>query len=351
MNKKIPVGILGATGTVGQRFIQLLDQHPWFEVAWLAASDRSAGKTYAAAVKWRLNTPLPESVAKLEVFPAAPNASTPKVIFAAMDAVAAKEIEPQFAAAGHAVVSNSSAFRMEQDVPLVIPEVNADHLPLLKTQKWYQKNGGFMVTNPNCSAMGLVLALAPLHRRFGVEKIFVVTMQAVSGAGYPGVPSLDILGNVIPYIPSEEPKMEAETRKLLGSFHGAGVSDAEIAVSAHCNRVPVEDGHTESVSIKLSKPAQAEEIIAAWNEFRCLPQKLKLPTAPEQPVIYETAPDRPQPRLDVNRGGGMAAVVGRLRPCNVFDWRFTVVSHNVIRGAAGAAVLNGELLHAQGYIR
>jgi aspartate-semialdehyde dehydrogenase len=199
--------------------------------------------------------------------------------------------------------------------------------------------------------MGLVLALAPLHRRFGVEKIFVVTMQAVSGAGYPGVPSLDILGNVIPYIPSEEPKMEAETRKLLGSFHGAGVSDAEIAVSAHCNRVPVEDGHTESVSIKLSKPAHAEEIIAAWNEFRCVPQKLKLPTAPEQPVIYETAPDRPQPRLDVNRGRGMSAVVGRLRPCNVFDWRFTVVSHNVIRGAAGAAVLNGELLHAQGYIR
>ncbi len=268
-----------------------------------------------------------------------------------MDAAAAKEIEPQFAAAGHAVVSNSSAFRMAEDVPLVIPEVNADHLPLLKTQKCYQKNGGFMVTNPNCSAMGLVLALAPLHRRFGVEKIFVVTMQAVSGAGYPGVPSLDILGNVIPYIPSEEPKMEAETRKLLGVLHDARVTDAEIAVSAHCNRVPVEDGHTESVSIKLSKPAQAEEIIAAWNEFRCLPQKLKLPTAPEQPVIYETAPDRPQPRLDVNRGRGMSAVVGRLRTCNVFDWRFTVLSHNVIRGAAGAAVLNGELLYAQGYLR
>src|ERR1700682_474266 len=279
MNKKIPVGILGATGTVGQRFIQLLDQHPWFEVAWLAASDRSAGKTYAEAAKWRLNTPLPENVAKLEVFSAAPNSSTPKVVFAAMDAAAAKEIEPQCAAAGHAVVSNSSAFRMAEDVPLVIPEVNADHLPLLKTQKWYQKNGGFMVTNPNCSAMGLVLALAPLHRRFGVEKIFVVTMQAVSGAGYPGVPSVDILGNVIPYIPSEEPKMEAETRKLLGSLHDARVTDAEIAVSAHCNRVAVEDGHTESVSIKLSKPAQAEEIIAAWNEFRCLPQKLKWPAS------------------------------------------------------------------------
>jgi aspartate-semialdehyde dehydrogenase len=351
MNTKTPVGILGATGTVGQRFIQLLDQHPWFEVAWLAASDRSAGKSYADAAKWRLNTPLPERVARLEVFPAAPNASTPKVIFAAMDAAAAKEIEPLFAEAGCAVVSNSSAFRMAEDVPLVVPEVNGDHLPLLKTQKWYRKNGGFMVTNPNCSAIGLVLALAPLHRRFGIEKIFVATMQAVSGAGYPGVPSLDILGNVIPYISGEEPKMEAETRKLLGSLNGASVVPAEIAVSAHCNRVAVEDGHMESVSIKLSKPAPAEEIIAAWNEFRCLPQKLKLPTAPEQPVIYESAPDRPQPRLDVDRGRGMASVVGRLRPCNIFDWRFTVLSHNVIRGAAGAAVLNGELLSAQGYLR
>jgi aspartate-semialdehyde dehydrogenase len=355
MTSKIPVGILGATGTVGQRFIQLLHEHPWFEITWLAASDRSAGKLYPEAAKWNLATPIPANIAAMKVSAAAPDSSTPKLVFAALDATAAQQIEPAFAEAGHAVVSNSSAFRMAEDVPLIIPEVNGDHVPLIKTQKWYKKNGGFMVTNPNCSAIGLVLALAPLHRRFGIDKIFVATMQAISGAGYPGVPSMDILGNVIPYIAKEEDKMEAETRKLLGSLvesslNGSRVIDADLALSAHCNRVAVEDGHTESVSLKLSTPAQAEEIIEAWNEFRCLPQKLKLPTAPEQPVIYESAPDRPQPRLDRGRGNGMSAVCGRLRPCNIFDWKFTVLSHNTIRGAAGAAVLNGELLKAQGYL-
>jgi aspartate-semialdehyde dehydrogenase len=355
MTSKIPVGILGATGTVGQRFIQLLHEHPWFEITWLAASDRSAGKLYPEAAKWNLATPIPANIAAMKVSAAAPDSSTPKLVFAALDATAAQQIEPAFAEAGHAVVSNSSAFRMAEDVPLIIPEVNGDHVPLIKTQKWYKKNGGFMVTNPNCSAIGLVLALAPLHRRFGIDKIFVVTMQAISGAGYPGVPSMDILGNVIPYIAKEEDKMEAETRKLLGSLvesslNGSRVLDADLTLSAHCNRVAVEDGHTESVSLKLRKPATAEEIIEAWNEFRCLPQKLKLPTAPEQPVIYESAPDRPQPRLDRDRGHGMSAVCGRLRPCNIFDWKFTVLSHNTIRGAAGAAVLNGELLKAQGYL-
>jgi aspartate-semialdehyde dehydrogenase len=350
MASKIPVGILGATGTVGQRFIQLLHQHPWFEITWLAASDRSAGKPYAEAAKWNLATPIPGNIAAMKVSAAAPDSSTPKLVFAALDAAAAQQIEPAFAEAGHAVVSNSSAFRMAEDVPLIISEVNDDHLPLIKTQKWYKKNGGFMVTNPNCSAIGLVLALAPVHRRFGIDKIFVVTMQAISGAGYPGVPSMDILGNVIPYIAKEEDKMEAESRKLLGSLDGSRIIDADLTLSAHCNRVAVEDGHTESVSLKLRKPAQAEEIIQAWNEFRCLPQKRKLPTAPEQPIIYETAPDRPQPRLDRDRGRGMSAVVGRLRPCNIFDWKFTVLSHNTIRGAAGAAVLNGELLKAQGYL-
>jgi len=355
MTSKIPVGILGATGTVGQRFIQLLHEHPWFEITWLAASDRSAGKPYAEAAKWNLATPIPPKIAAMKVSPAAPDSSTPRLVFAALDATAAQQIEPAFAEAGHAVVSNSSAFRMAEDVPLIIPEVNGDHVPLLKTQKWYKKNGGFMVTNPNCSAIGLVLALAPLHRRFGIDKIFVATMQAISGAGYPGVPSMDILGNVIPYIAKEEDKMEAETRKLLGSLvesslNGSRITDADLTLSAHCNRVAVEDGHTESVSLKLRKPATAEEIIEAWNEFRCLPQKLKLPTAPEQPVIYESAPDRPQPRLDRDRGRGMSAVCGRLRPCNIFDWKFTVLSHNTIRGAAGAAVLNGELLKAQGYL-
>jgi aspartate-semialdehyde dehydrogenase len=350
MTSKIPVGILGATGTVGQRFIQLLDEHPWFEVTWLAASDRSAGKSYAEAAKWNLATPLPPKIAAMKVSTAAPDSATPKLVFAALDATAAQQIEPAFAEAGHAVVSNSSAFRMAEDVPLIIPEVNGDHVPLIKTQKWHKKNGGFMVTNPNCSAIGLVLALAPLHHRFGIDKIFVATMQAISGAGYPGVPSMDILGNVIPYIAKEEDKMEAETRKLLGTLNGSHITDADLTLSAHCNRVAVEDGHTESVSLKLRKPAKAEEIIAAWNEFRCLPQKLKLPTAPEQPVIYESAPDRPQPRLDRDRGRGMSAVVGRLRPCNIFDWKFTVLSHNTIRGAAGAALLNGELLKAQGYL-
>jgi aspartate-semialdehyde dehydrogenase len=350
MTSKIPVGILGATGTVGQRFIQLLDEHPWFEITWLAASDRSSGKAYAEAAKWNLATPIPANIAAMKVSAAAPDKTTPKLVFAALDANAAQQIEPAFAQAGHAVVSNSSAFRMAEDVPLIIPEVNGDHLPLIKTQKWYKSNGGFMVTNPNCSAIGLVLALAPLHRRFGIDKIFVATMQAISGAGYPGVPSMDILGNVIPYIAKEEDKMEAETRKLLGSLNGSRITDADLLLSAHCNRVAVEDGHTESVSLKLRKPARAEEIIESWNEFRCLPQKLKLPTAPEQPVIYETAPDRPQPRLDRDRGRGMSAVVGRLRPCNIFDWKFTVLSHNTIRGAAGAALLNGELLKAQGYL-
>jgi aspartate-semialdehyde dehydrogenase len=350
MTRKMPVGIVGATGAVGQRFIQLLEAHPWFEVQWLSASDRSAGKTYAEAAKWTLSTPLPPRIAHMQVMPSVPDGAAPRLIFAALDATAAREIEPAFAAAGHSVVSNSSAFRMAQDVPLVIPEVNSDHTQLIKSQKWFADTGGFMVTNPNCSAIGLVLALAPLHRKFGVEKVFVATMQAVSGAGYPGVPSLDILGNVIPYIAGEEPKMEAETRKLLGSLDGTGVAPADLVVSAHCNRVAVEDGHTESVSVKLARPAQAEEIVAAWNEFRCLPQKLNLPTAPEQPVIYDPAPDRPQPKLDRDRGRGMSAVVGRLRPCNLFDWKFTVLSHNTIRGAAGAAILNGELLRAQGYI-
>ena len=349
MATKTPVGILGATGTVGQRFIQLLERHPWFEVVWLAASDRSAGKVYPDACKWRLSTPLPAKIAAMEVSPAVPEGA-PKLIFAALDSQAATELEPKFAAAGCAVVSNSSSFRMQADVPLVIPEVNGDHIELLKTQQWYKQSGGFIVTNPNCSAIGLVMALAPLHRRFGVEKVFVVTMQAISGAGYPGVASLDILGNVIPYIASEEQKMEAESRKLLGSLNGHSITPAEITVSAHCNRVPVEDGHTESVSIKLRDAAQPEEISSAWNEFRCTAQKLKLPSAPGQPVIYDPAPDRPQPRLDIHRGAGMAAVVGRLRPCNLFDWRFTVLSHNTIRGAAGAAILNGELLKAQGYL-
>ncbi|HEY1262909.1 MAG TPA: aspartate-semialdehyde dehydrogenase [Terriglobales bacterium] len=346
---KLPVGILGATGIVGQRFIQMLEQHPWFEVAWLAASDRSEGRPYSQAARWRMKTALPERVGRMMVAPATPDGA-PKIIFAALDASIAAELEPRFAEAGCALVSNSSALRMQSDVPLVIPEVNPGHLKLIDSQCWRKKSGGFAVTNPNCSAIGLVMALAPLQQRFGLETVMAVTMQAVSGAGYPGVASLDILGNVIPYIAKEEEKMEEETLKLLGELNGAGIKPAGFAMSAQCNRVAVEDGHTESVSVKLKKRARPEEIIAAWNEFRALPQELKLPTAPERPVVYVEASDRPQPRFDADRGLGMTTTVGRLRPCAVLDWKFTVLSHNTIRGAAGAALLNGELLKAQGYL-
>ncbi len=345
---KIPVGILGATGIVGQRFVQMLEQHPWFEVAWLAASERSEGLPYGEAARWRMKTKLPAEVASLKVSPAAPG-DAPKVIFAALDAGIAAELEPRFACAGHAVVSNSSALRMNPDVPLVIPEVNADHLGVLECQVWRRGSGGFIVTNPNCSAIGLALALAPLHRRFELDTVFAVTMQAVSGAGYPGVASLDILGNVIPFIAKEEEKMEEETRKLLGCVAGSKIESAAFRMSAQCNRVAVEEGHTESVAVKFKRPAKPEELLAAWRGFRGAPQELALPSAPEQPILYDAAPDHPQPRFDVDRGAGMSVSVGRLRPCGVLEWKFTVLSHNTIRGAAGAAILNAELLKARGY--
>ena len=359
------VGILGATGTVGQRFIQLLANHPWFNITWLAASDRSAGKPYAEACSWKLDTPLPQHIGRMVLQPNTPEASNkplPRVIFAALDAPVARELEPQFAAAGCAVISNSSAFRMTPDVPLVIPEVNADHLELLESQatrrgaNGSQPSGGFIVTNPNCSAIGLVLALKPLEARFGIDSLFVSTMQAVSGAGYPGVASLDILGNVIPFIRNEEEKLEEECNKLLGTFVGGSKAHIEALparLSAHCNRVAVEDGHTECVSIKLRQPATAEEILAAWSDFQPFGPTAAyfgthLPTAPIQPVEFEPAPDRPQPRLDRMRGAGMASTVGRLRPCRLLDWKFVVLSHNTIRGAAGAAVLNAEVLAVLG---
>lgn len=349
MNNKIPIGILGATGVVGQRFIQMLERHPWFEVAWLAASDRSEGKVYADAARWRLKIPIPPAVAKMKVSPATPEGA-PKIIFAALDSGIAAELEPRFAQAGCIVVSNSSALRMQEDVPLVIPEVNGDHIKLIETQAWRKKSGGYVVTNPNCSAIGLVLALAPLHQQFGLDIVMAVTMQAISGAGYPGVASLDILGNVIPFIKNEEEKMEEETKKLLGQLNGSKVIPGDFGMSAQCNRVAVEDGHTESISIRLKKKAKAEEIIEAWNSYRSEPQELKLPSAPEKPVVYLEASDRPQPRFDVDMGAGMTTAVGRLRSCSVLDWKFTVLSHNTIRGAAGAAVLNAELLKAKGYL-
>ncbi len=349
MHTRHRVGILGATGMVGQRFIQLLEGHPWFEVAWLAASDRSSGKRYGDAVRWKLDAPIPEGVAKLPVsvaepLPGSPHGTdAPAIIFAALDAEIARALEPRFAAAGCAVISNSSAYRMQADVPLVIPEVNAGHLSLLELQTWRGDSGGYIVTNPNCAAIGLALALKPLEERFGIESVFVSTMQAVSGAGYPGVASLDILGNVVPFIRNEEEKLEAETLRLLGTLEGERVQPLRAKVSAHCNRVAVEDGHTECVSVKLRRSATREEIVRAWCEFMPLRGKA-LPSAPEQPVQFLDAEDRPQPRLDRMRGGGMTATVGRLRPCSLLDWKFTVLSHNTIRGAAGAALLNAELL-------
>jgi len=350
------VGILGATGAVGQRFIQLLADHPWFNITWLAASDRSAGKTYAEACAWRLDTPLPERIAQIVLQPNTPEGAPdlPRIIFSSIDAPIAKELEPRFAAAGCAVISNSSAFRMAPDVPLVVPEVNVDHFDVIETQptrrlsNGTQPSGGYLVTNPNCCAIGLVLPLAPLHQRFGIEKLFVSTMQAVSGAGYPGVASLDILGNVIPYIKNEEEKLQEEIGKLLGATDGGSFQPLGAPVSAMCNRVAVVDGHTECVSVKLKTPATHEQIVEAWKTFQPLSGRglngLHLPSAPFFPVEYAPEEARPQPRLDLMRGNGMATTVGRLRPCNIFDWKFTLLSHNTIRGAAGAAILNAEIL-------
>jgi aspartate-semialdehyde dehydrogenase len=351
------VGILGATGMVGQRFIQLLSNHPWFEIAWLAASDRNAGKRYDEACRWKLDTPLPAKIAAMTLMPnvpeGTPKTDLPRIIFAALDAGVAHELEPKFAAAGCAVISNSSAFRMTRDVPLVVPEVNADHLALIEEQIWRKEPsaggqpGGYIVTNPNCCAIGLVLALAPLEAKFGIEKLFVGTLQAVSGAGYPGVASLDILGNVIPFIKNEEEKLQEEVGKLLGKLDGDHIAMLDAPLSAHCNRVAVVDGHTECVSIKLRTPATYEQMVAAWREFDPLHgihEGHPLPSAPEQPVEYDEGIDRPQPRLDLMRGAGMATTVGRLRPCTLFDWKFVLLSHNTIRGAAGAAILNAEML-------
>ncbi len=351
------VGILGATGTVGQRFIQMLSGHPWFEIAWLAASERSAGKRFGEACRWKLETPMPRAIAEMTVQANVPEdvvGELPGIIFAALDAEVARELEPRFAEAGCAVISNSSAFRMVEDVPLVVPEVNADHLGMIEGQSWRAASGsrggagrsgkgGYVVTNPNCSAIGLAMALKPLEERFGIEAVFVSTMQAVSGAGYPGVPSLDILGNVVPFIKNEEEKLQEEVGKLLGRMAEGRVERLPAKVSAHCNRVAVEDGHTECVSVKLRTRATREEVLRAWAEFRPLAGQ-GLPTAPEVPVEYEEGVDRPQPRLDRMRGRGMAATVGRLRPCALLDWKFVVLSHNTIRGAAGAAVLNAEVL-------
>jgi aspartate-semialdehyde dehydrogenase len=345
---KIPVGILGATGMVGQHFIKFLDSHPLFELAWLGASERSAGKKYTEAAKWHLGGSAPESAARLTVSEAKPG-SAPKLLFSAMDASVATEIEQAFAQAGHAVVSNSKNHRMESDVPLLVPEINADHLQLVAQQKAKRGWSGYIVTNPNCSTIVLTMALAPLVP-FGITKIVTTTLQAVSGAGYPGVPSMDILGNVIPYIGGEEEKMQQETQKILGSFAGEHIAPLAAKVSAHCNRVAVIDGHTVTISVELSSKPSEADLRNAFEKFQAIPQQRNLPSAPKWPVQYLPEADRPQPRKDAERERGMVTFVGRLRECPVFDWKFVALGHNTVRGAAGAAVLNAELLNSEGLL-
>jgi len=348
MRIRIEVGVLGATGMVGQQFINQLAAHPWFDLAWLAASERSEGKRYADAAPWRLDTPIPEGVADRTVEAATPGVG-PRLVFSALDAGVAGPLEQAFADAGHLVVSNARNHRMDPTVPLLVPEVNADHLALLRSQARRRGGKGAIVTNPNCSTVVLTMALAPL-RPFGLRSCLVSTMQAVSGAGYPGVASLDILGNVIPFISGEEEKIETETRKILGSIAGDAVLMHPVAVSAHTSRVPVVDGHTETVAVALEKTTSVAELRAAFEGFAGAPQRLSLPTAPERPILYMDEPNRPQPRFDAGRGRGMTVSVGRLRPCPVLGWKFVALGHNTVRGAAGAAVLNAELMQAEGLL-
>src|SRR5207249_165065 len=318
--KKLEVGILGATGMVGQRFVSLLEHHPWFEVAWLAASEKSAGKPYGEACSWRLHEPMPKAVRSLVVEACRPSGA-PQLVFSSLDSKVAGEVELEFARAGHAVISNSSNYRMEPAVPLLIPEVNPDQLALVRGQRSKRGWKGMIVTNPNCTTVGLAMSLAPLERAFGLKQVLMTSMQAVSGAGYPGVPTLDILGNVIPHIGGEEEKVEQETQKLLGKLSDGRVHPGDFAVSAHCNRVLVEDGHMESVSVALKSKASVEDLIAAWRKFRALPQERRLPSAPAHPIVVREEKDRPQPKFDVNTERGMATVIGRVRPCPVLQFK------------------------------
>jgi len=343
MQTRIEVGILGATGMVGQHFIKFLQGHPWFDLKWLGASDRSAGKKYKDAMTWHLAGGTPATVADLTVEDCKPG-NAPRLLFSAMDASVATEIERAFAEAGHVVVSNSKNHRMERDVPLLVPEINPDHLKLVQ-RRW----NGRIVTNPNCATVALTMGLAPL-KPFGITKVISTTMQAISGAGYPGVASMDIVGNVIPFIGGEEEKMERETQKILGEFRGDHIEPLPARVSAHCNRVPVVDGHTVTVSVEFRALPSEADLRRAFDTFTGVPQQRQLPSAPPRPVIYLEQANRPQPRKDAERDRGMTASVGRLRACPVLDYKFVALCHNAVRGAAGAAVLNAELMHSEGML-
>ena len=347
LQKKIPVGILGATGSVGQKFVALLADHPWFEITEVAASERSSGKKYKDAVNWILTTPLPQKIANLIVKECSPTLKC-KIAFSGLDSGIAGEVEEIFARAGYIVVSNSKNHRMDKDVPLLVPEINAGHLDLIKTQKYGK---GCIVTNPNCSTIGMVIALKPLHDAFGLEAVNAVTLQALSGAGYPGVSSLDIIDNVIPYISGEEGKMETEPLKILGKLKANKIEQIKLNISAQCNRVAVVDGHTECIQVKLKKKASIEKIKEAWNKFSGEPQRLKLPTAPLKPIHYFDDDKYPQPKIHRNIDKGMAVSVGRLREDKLFDFKFVVLSHNTVRGAAGGAILCAELMVAKNMIK
>ena len=350
MAEKIPVGVVGATGMVGQQFVRLLQHHPWFEITALTGSERSAGKPYGEACTWVVPGEMPLARRETIVQPTTPEIEC-RVVFSALPGDVAGPIEEELAAAGFAVFSKAASHRMDPDVPLLLTEVNAGHLPLIHRQRrergWHR---GFIVTDPNCSTVALAMALKPLHDRFGVMEVMVTTMQALSGAGYPGVSGLDLLDNVVPYIRNEEEKMETEPLKILGRLEGEQIRPAEFAISAQCNRVNVRDGHLEAISVRLSRKVSAEEIVEAWQTFQGLPQELGLPSAPDRPIIVRLEEDRPQPRLDRDAGEGMAVTVGRLRHCPLLGWKFVALVHNTVRGAAGTSILDAELMRVQGYL-
>jgi len=341
---QIPVAVLGATGSVGQRFISLLDHHPWFKVAALAASDRSIGQSYAQACRWVLNDPMPEFAREMVVVPATPECIDAEIVFSALHNEIAKDLEPQFAQTGFAVCSNASSYRRAEDVPLLLPEVNADHIQLVKIQREQRGWSGCILTNPNCTSTGLTVTLKALDDSFGVKKVFAVSLQALSGAGYPGIPSLDIIDNVIPNINGEEDKVEWEPRKMLGRLNDSKIQLADIGFSAHTNRVAVSDGHTVCASVELARPADPEAAEAVLRAYRAPASASELPSSPRPVIEVRSEADRPQPRLDRLTGNGMTTVVGRLRRDPILDLKFVVLSHNTIRGAAGGSIYNAELL-------
>ena len=349
--QRIPVAVLGATGSVGQRFVQLLENHPWFRLHELVASERSAGKSYRDAAGWKLDTLMPESVAGMRVKELGADLDS-RLVFSGLDSSVAGEAEELYAGRGCVVVSNSKNHRMDEDVPLLIPELNADHIGAIERQRTRRGGKGYIVTNPNCSTMGLAMAIAPIERLYGVDQLHVTTMQAISGAGYAGVSSYAILDNVIPYISGEEEKVESEPRKILGKWDGERFVPAPMRISAHTNRVPTIDGHIMTISLSLQKcdASFLERIREAIESFRGAPQDLGLPSAPQKPLHYVDEPDRPQTRLDRDRENGMAVTIGRLRPCPLLDLRMVALVHNTVRGAAGAALLNAELLEAKGLL-